>query len=132
MSICKSSPHQDLAWDFVRMVYTSRESLLTTYKYTALIPPVKSTWDDPIFDIPDPYVGNQKSGAFYIRLAPDVPGRVQTPFSQTADTAMNEAIFESCQRCRKEGVANARRIASEQLSHAARRIRSLMKRNPFL
>ncbi|MFH1737629.1 MAG: extracellular solute-binding protein [bacterium] len=132
MSICKSSPRQDLAWDFVRMVYTDRQSLLTTYKYTALIPPVKSTWDDPIFQLPDPYVNNQKAGAFYVGLAPDVPPRVQTPFSQAADQVLNEVIFESCTRCREEGVENAQHIAAEQLHRAANRITRLMNRNPFL
>ena len=132
MSICKSSLRQDLAWEFVKMVYTDRRSLLTVYEYTALIPPVKSTWDDPIFQLPDPYLAGQQAGAFYVSLAPQVPPRIQTPFSMGTDTAMGNVLLESCRRCREEGIEYARRIAAEELHRAAERIRRQMERNPFL
>ena len=132
MSICKSSPMREEAWDFVKTVYGDRESLLRIYEATSLIPPVRSTWNDPIFSRPDPYIGGQAGGDIYIQLAPDVPPRVKTPFSKAADEVMNETVLESSHRVRAEGIQHAPRIAREELHRAAKRLRRLMDRNPFL
>ncbi len=132
MGICKSSPMQKEAWDFLKMIYTSREALLTTYRYTALTPPARFTWDAPEFDQPDPFIGGQKSGRFFIKLAPDVPARVKNPFSYMADQTMHQVIVRSCRRVHEEGYDRVRIIAAEELHRAAKHIEQRMERNPFL
>lgn len=132
MSICKSSTLQDEAWDFLKLVYTDRDSLLMVYDETLLIPPARSTWDAPIFDAPIAYLGGQISGRVYLGLAPDVPPRVKTPFSVIAEELVGEVVLESCRRVRSEGIEHAHTIAREELHRIAVRLRKMMKRNPFL
>lgn len=134
LGIPKTASDQDAAWEFAKWLYTSPELARATYKTADIVTPVKSLWDDPVFDEPDPYFSNQRKGKDYIRLAPDVPIRSGSPFNAYAQFRVQDALIELVQRAQSASrydhawlVEQAQRLLDE----GADLVREQMSRDAF-
>lgn len=87
----KTSDQFDRAWDYARLLYTSPQVARDLYSMVDIISPVRSLWDDPIYDEPDPFFMNQRKGRMYIELAPEIPLRPSSPYNKQAAIDVRDA-----------------------------------------
>lgn len=125
----------DELWPFAKHLYLSRTLARQLYTQGDIITPVKSLWDDPVFDEPDPYFGGQRKGRMYIELAPSVPLRTSSPYNRFAQLRMQGALIALGQYARDTGtfevpslVPQAKRLLLD--SQAA--VQRELDRNVFL
>ena len=77
-----------LAWELLKFLYFDRPALVSRYKVTKIIPPLRAAWTDSVFAEPDPYLGGQPLGKLFTRLAPDIPPVSQDQYSSEALTEL--------------------------------------------
>lgn len=58
--IPEQGKNKEAAWKFVEYVLCTEAAQLAQYRHFDLFPCLMSTFDDPFFDEPDPFYGNQK------------------------------------------------------------------------
>jgi arabinosaccharide transport system substrate-binding protein len=93
LGIPKSTPDFEAAWSFAKHLYLSQELAEDTFRGSHIITPVKTHWNLPIFDEPDPYFSGQPSGRVYLDLAPHVPARTSSPFNPAATAALSNVLL---------------------------------------
>ncbi len=135
LGIAKSASNQDDLWATAKKLYLSPELARSLYKEGDIVTPVRSLWNDPIFDQPDPYFSNQRKGRAYINLAPDVPRRTSSPYNTLAKLRVQTAVMslaayaESTGRFRPEELEGQAMLL---LKSAEDQVRSQIDRNVFL
>ncbi len=120
---------------FASYLYLSRDLARQLYRVGDIVTPVKTLWDDPIFDEPDPYFSGQKKGRMYLELAPSVPIRTSSPYNRAAQLRMQDALVTLGQYARankawevSELMPEARRL----LEQAQESVQRELDRNVFL
>jgi len=93
MAINRRTPEPELAWAFAKELYLSPKNAETLYRKTMIITPVKSLWNLPVFDEPDPFYSGQKVGRLLIELAPQVPMRPSSPYANMAQQRLTSAVL---------------------------------------
>ncbi|MFT5422356.1 MAG: arabinosaccharide transport system substrate-binding protein [Phycisphaerales bacterium] len=134
LGIVKSSANPDEAWEFAKELYLSDEIARELYRKTDIITPIKSHWDDPIFDEPDPFFMGQAKGRMFIELAPDVPARTSSPYFRAARLELRNAAVALWEWSEKQGVYSPEELlpkAREILADRAALIQRDMDRNVF-
>lgn len=134
LGIPKTASDPEAAWQFAKWLYTAPELARATYQTADIVTPVKSLWDDPVFDEPDPYFSNQRKGRDYIRLAPDVPIRSGSPFNAYAQFRVQDALIELVQRAQSSSRYDHAWLAEQAqalLNDAAELVREQMSRDAF-
>lgn len=130
----KTSAHFNDALEIVRELYTSPDVARELYTTLDIITPVKSLWDDPVYDAPDPFFMGQPKGRLYIDQAPHIPARSSSPYTQAALFETRDAAIALARWAQREGVgdpADMEPKARELLERAQLRVLERMERNAF-
>jgi lactose/L-arabinose transport system substrate-binding protein len=73
LAIPDQSMHKDEAWKFIEFTLCTRETQLVNYRDHDLFPTLTTTFDDPLFDEPDPFFGGQKVRRFFATGLENIP-----------------------------------------------------------
>lgn len=121
---------------FASHLYLSQEVARELYRKGGIITPVKTFWNDPIYDQPDAFFCGQAPGRAYINLATDVPLRSSSPFNARALDHLTSALVRLCEERRSGALAHdhatVEKRASELLKTAQAQMQSKADRNVFL
>jgi arabinosaccharide transport system substrate-binding protein len=135
LGISRESPNFEELWSVAKHLYLSRELAQQLYRRGDIVTPVRSLWDDPVFDEPDPYFSNQAKGRMFIALAPDVPARTSSPYNRLAQLRFQDALMSLWRTAQERRVDDpdtlmpeARRLVAE----AEAAVRRELSRNVFL
>lgn len=134
LGIAKTTEHVDEAWAFAKHIYLSEELALELYKAGDIITPIRSHWDNPIFDEPDAYFGNQAKGRLYLDMAPSVPLRAATPYFKQAREAVQNAVSRTREEAERKSLYTAEEIlpiARANLKRAHADVAGIIGRNAF-
>jgi arabinosaccharide transport system substrate-binding protein len=135
LGIAKAAPDHDRLWAMAKRLYLSRELAQRLYAEGDIVTPVRAVWDDPVFDLSDPYFSGQKKGRDYIKLAPDVPVRTSSPYNPLAKASVQSAVMalaSHAERTRTFDVAALEPVAMQLLQKAEAEVRVQVERNVFL
>ena len=130
LGIARDEPDQDALWQLAKRLYLSRESALSLYETSGIITPIAQHWDDPAYDVPDPYFAGQAKGRDYINLASQIPPRHPSVFETEALDLVSEALSKLV-RERKQGTQDVQQLAlraSELLVEAQATLKTRMQR----
>ncbi len=122
-------------WAFVKHLYLSDELARDLYRTGGIVTPVKAHWKDPIFDQPEPFFMGQAPGRMYINLAPDVPMRSSSPYSNFARFRVQDALVAMTDEARKSGDTQMDHLLARAAVHlkiAQQRVQDQIDRNVFL
>lgn len=134
LGIPRDSEHIEEAWAYAKMLYTSPGVARELYERTDIITPVRSLWDDPVYDQPDPFFSGQRKGRMYIELAPDVPLRTSSPYNRQAVILVRDAATSLAEYARSTQTWDAKALEPEAkrlLSLAQAQITRVMRGNAF-
>ncbi|MFG0300415.1 MAG: ABC transporter substrate-binding protein [Phycisphaerales bacterium JB047] len=134
LSIPKTTKHFDRAWDYAKLLYTSPEVARELYREVDIISPVKSLWDDPVYDEPDPFFMNQRKGRMYIELAPNIPLRTSSPYNKQAAIDVRDAMGRLAKYAEEQELYEPDQLmpkARELLDTMQRQTERRMERNAF-
>jgi len=81
LGIARDAPNTDALYEFAKHLYTSPELSRRLFQEGDIISPLRSFWNDPVYDQPDPYFSGQPRGRLFVSLAQDVPPRYNSAFS---------------------------------------------------
>ena len=123
MAMSKQTSDKGLAWELLKFLYFDKAALVSRYRKTKIIPPLRAAWSDPVFSEPDPYVGGQRLGRLFTSLAPDIPPVSQDQYSSEALTEVGKAIYAA--------MNNPKLAASEALAVPAKAIRNRIAHDRF-
>jgi len=85
----------DAAFALLEHLLLTDEALAARARVGHILPPMPDKWNLPAYDEPDPFWSGQKVGRFFADLAPSVPHRYVTPFTQIAATELNEVLAKA-------------------------------------
>lgn len=131
----KSSKQFERSWAYAKLLYTSPEVARDLYTMVDIISPVRSLWDDPVYDEPDPFFMGQRKGRMYIDLAPQIPLRPSSPYNKQAAIDVRDAAGLLAQWARREGKFSADELlprARQLLAYAQEQTQRRMARNAFM
>jgi lactose/L-arabinose transport system substrate-binding protein len=104
----------DAAWAFVEFTLARPESQLKMFKISGFIPALETTYDDPVFQEPDPFFDGQPTRLVYLDVVKTIPtATVYGPHYSEMNSAVSYAIQQYA----------AGMSAQEALSEAADEIR---------
>jgi arabinosaccharide transport system substrate-binding protein len=106
IGITKGCENPKEAWRMIEKLYFSKEGLASRRKFSDVIPPVISLWDDPVYHQPDPYFGGQMANELFIELAREIPLRYVTPATGLAQTQLNAVLAKATDYIRDRGNAD--------------------------
>jgi len=92
MGIPRGCADVDASWKIAKQLYFDREALIARFRAQTIVPPLRSLYQDPVFDEPVAFFQGQAVGRLLARLAEDVPPVYGSPYSPTAYTLLN-AVF---------------------------------------
>lgn len=135
LGISRSATDIDGLWTFAKRLYLSRDAAHELYTRGDIITPVRSFWDDPIYDKPDPFFSGQAKGRAYIDLASQVPIRSNSPYGTLAMTEVQNALIALvayAQRSKRYAADQLTGEAARLLGLAQARVAARVARNVFL
>ncbi len=121
-------------WRFAKHLYLSPALARALYLQGDIVTPVRTLWDDPVFDRPDAFFCNQPKGRMYLELAPTVPPRSSSPFGAIATARLQDAVVQLAayaRSSRKYTVAELEPEAQRLLGLAQADVSRHVARNAF-
>lgn len=134
LGIPKTTAQFDRAWDYAKLLYTSPEVARQLYREVDIISPVRSLWDDPVYNEPDPFFMGQRKGRMYIELAPEIPLRPSSPYNKQAAIDVRDAALNLADYANRNGVYSAEELMPESsrlLERVQSQVERRMRRNAF-
>ncbi len=134
LGIPKTTAQFDRAWDYAKLLYTSPEVARQLYREVDIISPVRSLWDDPVYNEPDPFFMGQRKGRMYIELAPEIPLRPSSPYNKQAAIDVRDAALNLADYANRNGVNSAEELmpeAARLLDRVQAQVERRMRRNAF-
>jgi arabinosaccharide transport system substrate-binding protein len=134
LGIPKTTEHFDRAWDYAKLLYTSPDVARKLYREVDIISPVRSLWDDPVYNEPDPFFMNQRKGRMYIELAPEIPLRPSSPYNKQAAIDVRDAALNLAEYAKKNGMFTSEELIQEAtrlLDRVQTQVERRMSRNAF-
>jgi arabinosaccharide transport system substrate-binding protein len=95
MGIPRNCKDPQAAWKLIEFLYFSKEGIAARRRYSAILPPVKTLWDDPIYQRRDPYFGGQQTDLLFIEMAKELPARYITPATAIANGYLSKVIVDA-------------------------------------
>jgi arabinosaccharide transport system substrate-binding protein len=120
MFIPKGCPDVDAAWELAKLLYFDHDSLVRRFRSQSIVPPLRTVYDDPVFDEEIPFFQGQPIGRLLTELAEEVPPVNGSPYLSEAYTLLN-AIFAD--------VIEGRVSPEEALSDVAGELREIIARD---
>lgn len=136
LGIPTTTEHPDEAWTYAKTLYTSPDVARELYTLVDIITPVRSLWDDPVYDQPDPYFMGQPKGRMFIELAPMIPIRTSSPYNRAAVLEVRDAAIALVDWAQSRGygfndVESIEPRAKQLLERAQINVVRMMSRNAF-
>ena len=131
LGITKRSENVELAQAAAVHLYADEEQLAERFRETNILPPLKTSWDSPVFDEPRAYWSGQPIGRLYVELADDVPPQYTSAYTQLAKAKMGQAVTACKAYYEVNGERGFEIFARAELKAAADYVRGQMARNPF-
>jgi arabinosaccharide transport system substrate-binding protein len=154
IGITKGCENPDEAWRLIEKLYFSKEGLASRRKYSDVLPPVISLWDDPVYHQPDPYFRplfvnpmyadlervtglrsqfftGQMANEMLIALAREIPVRYVTPATGLATTALNSVLAKATDYIKERGAVGLEPAIQGWLVEAERDVRQRMRQMRF-
>lgn len=136
LGISRSSPDREQALALAQRLYLSEELAETLYRTGDIITPIRSHWDNPMYDEPDPFYSGQRKGRMYIDLAPEVPSRTNSPYFSIAVLRVQDASIQLAEWARGASEPPDRAALEERamvlLNDAQAAVMRHLNRNVFL
>lgn len=95
MGIPRNCKDPQAAWRLIEFLYFSKQGVDARRKYTSILPPVITLWDDPSYQRADPYFGGQKTDQLFIEMAKELPARYVTPATALASGYLSKVIVDA-------------------------------------
>jgi arabinosaccharide transport system substrate-binding protein len=130
----KSSSHFARNWEFAKRLYLSAELMRRSWREFRVITPVAALWDDPVFDEPVPFFGNQPLGRMFIGQTHDIPYRTSSPYFELATIEFGVAVSRLTRLARDHAIEDIHELEAQArllLQRAQRRVLQQMNRNRF-
>ncbi|MFZ4574237.1 MAG: ABC transporter substrate-binding protein [Phycisphaerales bacterium] len=134
LGISKAAPNHDELWEFAKHLYLSPEISRKLFVEGDIISPVREFWNDPVYDQPDPFFGNQPRGRLYVSLADDLPPRFNSPFGEMAVERLRAAASQLARIADAQPGATAESLAPDAkrlLEAAQEEVMRHARRNRF-
>lgn len=131
LAITKATRNPELAWKLAMFLYFEKSKLGERFEATNIIPPLRSAWDLPEFDAPQPFYGNQRVGRLMADLAPNVPETFSSPYTTLANGKLSEAYNNAVLFYREKGETGFVDYVRAELKRSADRTRQIVGRNEF-
>jgi lactose/L-arabinose transport system substrate-binding protein len=120
LAMWAQSEQQEAAWAYIEFHLGREDSQLTMYRESDLFPSLETTYNDPFFDEPDPYFGDQPVRQLFAEIVGEIPDAgIYTDDYQE----MNGLLVPEIQR-----FAIGDQSAEEALANAASAIRDRTRR----
>ncbi len=122
------------AWSLAQQLYLNRDIARRLYREAGIVTAVRTFWDDPVFDEPNPFFSGQPAGRLYLEQAPHVPARTSSPYQRLALAALGDAALglkAEAERHALHRVEQLEPLARAHLAQAEQRVRQHMARNVF-
>ncbi|MEL7472015.1 MAG: extracellular solute-binding protein [Planctomycetota bacterium] len=135
LGIPKTATDVEAAWAFAKRLYLSPELARAWYTEGDIITPIRTHWDDPVFDTPDPYFRGQAKGRLYVQHASQVPTRHASPFTPTAIQRVADAATGLLRYAQDNDIYEVSSLepeAKRRLEIAQTSVERLMDANLFL
>lgn len=135
LGIPKTTRDFEAAWALAKRLYLNRDTHAKFFARASIIPPVKTSWDHPVFTAPDPFFCGQPSGSLYISQAPHVPMRTSSPYNAFARSNLLDILESLVARVDREQITDPAVLLPEtraRLAIAHSRVLALINRNVFL
>ena len=97
MGIPRNCKDPQASWKLIEFFYLSKEGLEARRRYSSILPPVITLWDDPVYRRGDPYFGGQQVDLLYIEMAKELPARYITPATAMANGYLSKVIVDAGQ-----------------------------------
>jgi arabinosaccharide transport system substrate-binding protein len=120
MGITKACKRPKDAFKLIEYLYFSKEGLEMRQESTDIIPPLKSVWDWPVYQQPDPFFGGQKAQAMFVDLAGQIPERYTTPASTIAGMSLTFVLTEAVTYVQDHGTVGLEAECQRMLDIAAK------------
>ena len=95
IGIPRNAKDPKASWQLIEFLYFSDAGIAARRKYTTILPPVITAWNDPIYRRGDPYFGGQQVDKLFIELAKELPARYVTPATSTAGSALTKVVIDA-------------------------------------
>ncbi len=105
MGIPRNARDPELSWSLLEKLYLTPEGLADTMHRTYILPPVKTVWNDPIFEETDPFYSNQPVRKLIRELGSNVPPRYVSPASTVAQAELSMVLIKAIARHHANGDA---------------------------
>ena len=132
LAITEQCENVELAWELAMHLYFNAAEQGRRFEQTQIISPLRSAWDEPAFDKPNPYFSNQRIGRMYAELAPQVPEEQSSAYMTLAVNKLSEAFANVSLYHREHGMDGLPEYTRSELKRVADRVREVMARNVFL
>ncbi|MEO0632162.1 MAG: hypothetical protein AAFY46_15780, partial [Planctomycetota bacterium] len=135
LAIPRDTSDLDTALRFAETLYLSPQLAREQYRRGDIITPLKRYWDEPVFDEPDAYFGDQRKGRLFIDYMGDVPPRFPSPLTQDTAIRVSNAAVRLLQFAERELVYDADALVPEAqrlLDDAQGQVQAILDRNVFL
>ena len=135
IGIPKTSRDKDAAWEFAKHLYLSPKLAEQIWAAGDIVSPVKSMWEHPMYDEPDPYFRGQAKGRMYIDHIPEVPVRHPSAYNLIARRAVRDAGLNVLEYAQQNEVFDADALiprAQQALDTAQADVKRVVDRNVFL
>ena len=73
LAIPSLSTNKDAAWKFIEFALANKTSQLTMYKQFDIFPALLTAYDDPVFNEPNTYFGNENTSRLFIEAQKNIP-----------------------------------------------------------
>ena len=73
LMVLASSPSRQAAVEFAKFAMTDKASLVNGFSKYGLYPSYIPSFKDPVFEMAEPYFGNQKIWKLFAQIAPEIP-----------------------------------------------------------
>jgi len=133
--IPKSADRPEVAWEFIKKLYTSEAVAEELFRNSGTISPVKAHWDHPMYQQRDPFFQGQRMGQLYLEQAPNVPLRVSSAYNNLAGVEVVNALIRTRRWAEQNDVWDREKleaVAMENLREAEAKVRGRMEQNVFL
>ena len=113
VSVPRSSPHADMAADFVVWEHFTPAAVLADFKYRQVWPTLKKAWSSPELTAPIDWFNGQKAGDVIEQVAGDIPKWYNSPFwPEGTDAFTRIALSPSLQQTNRATPATALNAAA--------------------
>ncbi|HLV08718.1 MAG TPA: sugar ABC transporter substrate-binding protein, partial [Halanaerobiales bacterium] len=109
--------NKEMAWEFIKMVSLDPEVQLGSFELDAMFPSLLETYDDALFEEPEPFLGGQKARLMWQDVALRIPQVITNENDRIAENIMGTALSQVLEDGRdvEEALAEAKTLIERRL-----------------